>query len=427
MLVMEFCDSDRSWLALGLADAPDQTTRRSFAWSSDTLTRLAEADVEGVAIINPRMRHSFAASAGLLAEFDFRISTVVALVHAGTAPALQTRRDDAVFAFLCSIGVFRSLLELVPDCPLPLLCYSLFSGIMNGRLITDRVFVRQLPHQQPAYASNGHTQPAAVIMAHRGRREHLDTALRYIHCAAGEPPRVRVGLDVSLAGEFTGTACKYPLTEFYYTDPAPVGPYAIRQELATRSGEPLLILHDSDDISCHDRFTSLHTEMRLTGCDLVGSHELCVDELRRDVVTVRYPLDVSNALRISPGHSFLHATAMMSRSGFFSVGGLSTDRIIAYDTQFLLRAYFKLRIRNVDAFLYIRRRHAESLTVAPLTADGIPLRLRLAEMWKEDFEAIKRGRLALEHSSLKPVARRSDYRFIPFKPALPAAAAKGSA
>ena len=72
--------------------------------------------------------------------------------------------------------------------------------------------------------------------------------------------------------------------------------------------------------------------------------------------------------------------------------GLSTDTDYCQTTQFLLRAHFNSTIRNVDEFLYIRRRHPSSLTNTPETIFDIPLRRRLADEWTRDFDAVKRGR-----------------------------------
>ena len=101
---------------------------------------------------------------------------------------------------------------------------------------------------------------------------------------------------------------------------------------------------------------------------------------------------------------------MTYRSVFFDLGGLSTDLVIANDTQFLLRAHFNSSIRNVDEFLYIRRRHAASLTNAPETVFDNPLRRRLSSAWTHDFDAIKRGELKIEDSSLRPMRRLEPWR-----------------
>jgi hypothetical protein len=184
----------------------------------------------------------------------------------------------------------------------------------------------------------------------------------------------------------------------------------IRQELAERSPEPLLTLQDSDDLSCYDRFATLGDTLAETGCDIVGSHELCLDEIRGLVQPVRYPLDCTASLALCANHALLHATLMTHRRAFFDAGGLSTHLIIANDTQFLLRAHFNSSIRNVDEFLYIRRRHAASLTSAPETVYDNPLRRRLSSEWTGDFNAVKRGGLKIEDSSLRPLRRLDPWR-----------------
>ena len=127
------------------------------------------------------------------------------------------------------------------------------------------------------------------------------------------------------------------------------------------------------------------------------------------VYPVRYPLDASGALARTANHALLHATLMVRRDAFFSCGGLSTHLVIANDTQFLLRAFFSMKMRNVDEFLYIRRRHPASLTNAPETVYDNPLRRSLSAQWSADFEAIKRGELRLPDSSLRPIERSEPY------------------
>jgi hypothetical protein len=172
----------------------------------------------------------------------------------------------------------------------------------------------------------------------------------------------------------------------------------------------LICLQDSDDLSCYDRFTILSEALAETGCDVIGSHELCLDEIRVMVYPVRYVVDSSAALALCHCHALLHATLMARREAFFGCGGLSTHHIVANDTQFMLRAFFTARIRNVDEFLYIRRRHPASLTNAPETVHDNPLRRSLNAQWTADFETVKRGEMKLEHSSLRTMRRSEPYR-----------------
>ncbi len=342
----------------------------------------------------------------LLEEIPESEKAFVALVPRAAAPAIDSAYGEPIASFACSANVFLQFLGLGIDCHAETLCFAVLRAIANRDIDVDRLLVRQIP-----FARRGVMTPAAaatakaLVLPHRGSSEFLRASLRQIARAAGSPVKVRVGLDVDDEAEYTSFPEEFPAAEFFRFLPAPVGPYLIRQELAERSPEPLLTLQDSDDLSCYDRFTSLEAALTETGSDIIGSHELCLDELRALVQPVRFPLDSSASLKLCANHALLHATLMCHRAAYFSVGGLATNLIIASDSQFLLRAWFGARIRNVDEFLYIRRRHATSLTNAPETVYDNPLRRRLSADWTRDFDAVKRGDLSLEASTLWPARR----------------------
>lgn len=333
----------------------------------------------------------------------------IALVPREAAPRIDAHYCDPISSFLCSSAVFARFAELGINCWARTLCFAVLRAIAEGNIEVDRLLVRQIPFRQPrAYGQK--TVPKALVLPHRGGETYLRAALKYIGKSAGNSLKVRVGLDVEDFAPYRGFPGEYPRVEFFHFKPAPVGPYVIRQELAERSPEPLLTLQDSDDLSCYDRFTVLSHALAETGCGIIGSHELCLDEIRALVQPVRFPLDCNSALAVCANHALLHATLMSHRDAFFNAGGLSTHLVIANDTQFLLRAYFSTRIRNVDEFLYMRRRHAASLTNSPETIYDNPLRRRLNSEWTGDFNAIKGGGLKMENSSLRPIRRTDPWR-----------------
>src|SRR5260370_20235419 len=131
---------------------------------------------------------------------------------------------------------------------------------------------------------------------------------------------------------------------------------------------------------------------------------------------VGFPLDVSAALRSGPSHVLWPPSSIVRRRAFFRAGGFSTDRGFGNDTQFLLRAFFKMRIRNIDDFYYIRRKHPNALTVAPSTCLELPLRVQLNKTWNADFEAVRQGRMALAQSSLRAIPSDLDHSLIPMRP-----------
>jgi hypothetical protein len=69
-----------------------------------------------------------------------------------------------------------------------------------------------------------------------------------------------------------------------------------------------------------------------------------------------------------------------------------------------------MKIRNLDEFVYLRRKHRSALTVAPETGLAQPIRQQLSKVWLRDFEAVKRGEMRIEESSLWPVAGSARHR-----------------
>ena len=74
----------------------------------------------------------------------------------------------------------------------------------------------------------------------------------------------------------------------------------------------------------------------------------------------------------------------------------------------MFRAFFFLKLRNVDEFLYIRRVRAGSLTQAPETGIGSLAREAHCAALRIDLGRIKRKELSLEESALRTL-HRSDF------------------
>jgi hypothetical protein len=398
----------RRWLAAGLSRRD-----RSISEPAETVPSLKDLAAhlgDAFLLLEDHLRDDFDRSLGALwQDVPDGESTFIVLVPRADPPRVDPHYGRPVASFLCSPGIFFEFLAMHPDCWPETFLFAILRAIANGVVAVDRLLVRQIPAGTPQ--ARGHCAlPKAVLVPHRGEPLHLRAALRYLSRTRGDGVSIHVGLDVDNPAGYGDVIREHRAVKFFRSDPAPLGPYVIRQELAERSSEPLICLQDSDDLSCHDRFDVLAGALAEDGCGMVGSHELCLDEIRAVVHPVRYPLDASGALAMCPNHALLHGTLMARRSAFFDCGGLSTHLPIANDTQFLLRAYFTMKMRNVDEFLYIRRRHPASLTNAPETVYDNPLRRSLNAQWTADFEAIKRGELKLEESSLWPIRRTESYR-----------------
>jgi hypothetical protein len=414
------CGVAAGWVALGLSRAECLGIRvgnlqdwLTHAEAVDSWAELSGPGVDAIAILSPSVAALFPGSAAnLFADAARNDSWLMVLLPWQEPPTRSIRADGLAESFCCSAKVFSHLLKTAREDKVERLCFRLLDATLNGKVQVQSLLVRQLPLVDHATAfPSVLEQSAAMIMAHRGPKRFLTAALRSIRCSAGASQvTVRVGLDVEDVSDYRNVIEAFPDVEFYRVDGAPVGPYVIRQNLIDRSSEHLIIFHDSDDFSCSDRIARQAAEISEWQVEVVGSHELRVDELAGSVEVYRFPLDASAALAL-PGSTerndranepLLHPTLTMVRSGFVQAGGFSTNRKIANDTQFMLRAYFSMRMKNVDGFLYIRRRHPGALTVAKETALGTPLRHFLGTTWGADFEAVKSGKARLEETSLWP-------------------------
>jgi Glycosyl transferase family 2 len=258
------------------------------------------------------------------------------------------------------------------------------------------------------------TNPAASIawvVPHRGHAPWLG------ECLARLTPQLRpaqgdealVGLDEAPNLTVRALRATFPMCWFGALRRPGAGPFVVRQRAAERTTCDWLLFQDSDDLPTADRVQRLHAEAQQHPADALGSHELRLDYLTRRVLPIRFPLNASAALRVAMGHPALFPTLLVRRASLFSVGGFSTHLRFALDTQLLLRASFAWQIRNADAFLYLRRRRAGSLTTDPSTAIGSPAREQHRARWRADFAAVQAGALPLAGSSLT-VQRGPEYQ-----------------
>ncbi|MCF7223764.1 hypothetical protein [Marilutibacter chinensis] len=306
-------------------------------------------------------------------------------------PKDRVRRDPPTRSFIASGAWVRSFPAAVGDRTDA--CYRVVRHALSGH--TDVPEIRIYNGVDAIERDLGYPE-VEFIIPHRGSNAHLDVCLSGV-CSQSLDCRASVCLDES--SDWRPVRAGRRVRLFKAEDP-PVGPYAIRQFLSMNSSAEYLAFQDSDDFSLPSRLTELLTARIESGADIVGSHELRLDEIEHAVIPVRFPLDVNAALREVAEHPQLFPTTVALTATVQRIGGFSTIRMFGGDTEYLLRAHFLARIINIDRFVYIRRRREGSLTTAPETALGSPARVELGRIWRKDFEEIKKGRLALEHSSL---------------------------
>jgi hypothetical protein len=261
------------------------------------------------------------------------------------------------------------------------------------------------PSQPPAP-----TAALDVIIPHRGLERHLRLCVDSIaRQSATSSISVAIDQKPRCAGFLRDIASESSIQAFHLA-PNPVGPYVARHHLGW-------VWQDSDDISLRSRLAMLSDTAFSEDAGMVGSHELREHEVRRKVIAVRYPLDASAALaRAGPGHQMLFPTTMVRRDVFAAIGGFSTHRVFSLDVNFWLTASLHTRLRNVDEFLYVRRRRPGSLTTRRDVGTDSAIRRRLREMRTADYLAVREGRVGIEDTSLAISHRDGAVEFRPLTP-----------
>lgn len=255
---------------------------------------------------------------------------------------------------------------------------------------------------------------AALIIPHKGNPLFLQRCFQPLRKNELLPAHTMVCFDDRnylklCADDLLSSSTKVSL---YRNSPANSGPYQARHAAMGLLGQNYIFFQDSDDISLPNRFALQMNALKERKLDLIGSHELRIDELEKKILVVRFPLDVNASMEKYAFHPLFHPTSLITKEAYERVGGFSTDLRFGYDSQFLLRAFFFLRIGNIDEILYVRFRRKGSLTTHHKTRIGSSLRSFLIWRWKIDFRLVLKNKLTIEESSLNVSRSRYPFRLI---------------
>lgn len=329
-------------------------------------------------------------------------------------PTGERRIDGAVESFFLSPTIFNMKAFSLSN--ISRYIYELVNFYLNGNnqngieiVQVGKIcsFCRQVRDRTRVYLENSTLQ-----IAHKGSPNLLKRCLNFLNYSDDIPSTVEICFDDRSYKRISLKSFDNILTKFisYKNIPLSVGPFLARQYLVQQSTKKYIFLSDSDDISLAYRFRRQMRELQHRKLDIVGSHELRIDQIDKRIYVIRFPKDVNLALSIGAFHPLLHGTCVMSKEAFLKAGGYSTKRKFGYDSQFLLRAGFFLKIGNIDDFLYLRFRRNNSLTTAKKTAFGTNLRTFLTWRWRVDFQLIQSGKLKLIDSSLKVEKHNFDFK-----------------
>ncbi len=314
------------------------------------------------------------------------------LVPHRPAPTVRARHDGEVKNFVCTPELLRDAMVKRSGS----LCYDVArAALANPQPVRISVSGSPVAAARPSAR-------VAVIIPHRGSTARLQACLLHA-TAACKDAEFLVGIDEPVTDAHRAIVDRFPDVNFFAVQPDRAGPYVIRQFLIEHAESDFIAFQDSDDTACAGRFDVQIQAAMAAGADIAGCHELRLEEESGTVEAIRYPADVNAALADAGAHVQLAPTTLVRRQAFLRVGGFSTRRRFASDREFLLRANLLAeKIINCDAFLYVRVRHRESLTMDPATAPGSRYRKRFTELWENDARAIAGGTKSVAFSALRP-------------------------
>jgi Glycosyl transferase family 2 len=325
------------------------------------------------------------------------------LVRRRTPPRLHARDDGDVRTFGVHCNLLPIVLKLAKTSASTGLVFTVVEEVLSGKLQVSGIKVFQ---QGDSLASEraASSKKISWIIPHKGNIDALKVCLTHLsatsqfHCC-----EVLVGFDEAITQKHENLMAAFPQVRFWSTSSPGRGPYALRNAMIKVASGEILAFQDSDDVPTLDRLDCQVRNLNFTADGLVGGHEIRVDRLLRRVSAVRYPLDATSALKQCPGHVQLFPCSIVSRRSFERAGGLGTNLAHSLDTQFQLRAFFSERLINVDAFIYVKTAHNDSLKRDRIAGLDSYVRAKLWAEWQRHFSDVRMSSLSLDNSRLAPL------------------------
>ncbi|HET9166145.1 MAG TPA: glycosyltransferase [Candidatus Angelobacter sp.] len=166
-----------------------------------------------------------------------------------------------------------------------------------------------------------------------------------------------------------------------------VGTFQLRNRAAELTCGGYLAFQDADDLSNLRRLELQLRELEKGIADIVGCGVMQITEDATILESWRMPRAVNFWIRAGNADCILGATIVLPKDIFESLGGFDSTMRFGADTDFILRAAHRYRLRNVKEVLYIYRLRQGSLCRDPQT--GLSSQARAdhdRKMWRLEQE-----------------------------------------
>ncbi|GGK06788.1 hypothetical protein GCM10010123_40680 [Pilimelia anulata] len=171
-----------------------------------------------------------------------------------------------------------------------------------------------------------------------------------------------------------------------------VGQARIKNALLPGIASPYVAFQDADDVSLPGRLRRQVRVLERGRADLVGCAIEEVDEDGAVLRRRRLPRYGNLALRLGRLTVLHHPATVVRTAVLDRLGGLDGTTTLGADTDFHLRAGHLFRLRNLPRVLYRYRIWGRSLTRAPGTGFGSPVREAYTAAMRERERARRRAR-----------------------------------
>lgn len=228
----------------------------------------------------------------------------------------------------------------------------------------------------------------AAYRAEKWLQECIDSTLRQ-----ALPPdwemEILIGVDACEETLESVRQLEYPrVTRFYFSQN--VGTYVVFNTLMRHANGSLICRFDADDVMLDDYLVS-QIEAHEKGADIIRTWFIFTDENLQPISHI-IPYEVHHS---PDGRSTQPSVGQLvfSRRVWEGIGGFRAWPCNA-DTEYFIRAKLVgFRTQVVERHLYLRRRHAASLTAHPDTNFESPLRNRLSEITRGYRAAMLNGEM----------------------------------
>jgi glycosyltransferase involved in cell wall biosynthesis len=196
-----------------------------------------------------------------------------------------------------------------------------------------------------------------------------------------------------------------------------VGHYRLKNAAIAGLTTPFIALQDADDASEPSRLRRQLAALERTGAHVMGCGFRYVSADGEPLEEKRMVRRCNLWLALGKRFVSLHPTTVVRREVFDVLGGYDGTARVAADDDFIRRAARIYRVRNVPEVLYRYRRRADSLTGAPETGHGSPVReaYRQGMLRREEERRRIRDRARLL-ASLRAPANDLDFELLPVDP-----------